>query len=362
MKLPLVDLSREYDLIKDEVNPVISEVIESSSFIKGPYLKKFEGEFSHFSGIKNTVCVKSGTSALTLSLKALGVSGEVITVPNTFIATTEAITNSQNKIKFVDVDEKTMLMDLDLLNEAITEKTKAVIPVNLYGQLVDVKAVSEIIGERDIKIIEDSCQAHGALFDGLAAATFSDAACYSFYPGKNLGAYGDGGAVVSNNTELTDMIFKLRDHGRSSKDKYEHTMEGFNERLDALQAAILSVKLKHLLKWVEKRRLVADKFNIKLKSVIKPYVQKGAEHAYHLYVVQSNERDELLKKLLDNGIMAGVHYPIPLHLQPAYKHLGHQKGDYPISEKLSETVLSLPNHPFLKDEEIDFISECVNSV
>jgi dTDP-4-amino-4,6-dideoxygalactose transaminase len=362
-KIPLVDLRREYEEIRDEILPAMTKVIEASSFIKGGELATFEGSFARFSGSKYCVGLKSGTAALYIAQKALKVSGEVITVPNTFIATTEAITQSGNTIHFVDIDEKTMLMDLEKLKEAITPKTKAVIPVHLYGQMLDMKAVREIVGSRDIMIIEDACQAHGALFGGKPPGEFSDCACYSFYPGKNLGAYGDGGAITSNSKDLAELVSKLRDHGRGPKDKYEHSMEGYNERLDTLQAAVLNVKLKHLDVWIERRRAAAKKYDQFLgasKGVRIPHVQGGAKHAYHLYVISSEKRGGLLEHLRSRGISAGVHYPLPLHLQPAYSHMGLLRGSFPVSEKSSSEILSLPISHTISERELEYVARAVN--
>ncbi len=359
MRVPLVDLRREYESVREEVMPEIERVVSEAAFIKGEDLRKFEDSYASYCRADHCVGVKSGTAALFLAQKALGVEGEVVTVPNSFIATTESITQAGNRIRFVDVEPDTGLMDLERLQEVCSKKTKAVVPVHMYGQMVDVKAVRNIVGD-DVRIIEDAAHAHGALYDGKPPGSYSDCACYSFYPAKNLGAYGDGGAVVTNDPGAAELLVKLRDHGRGLKDKYEHRVEGYNERLDNLQAAILNVKLKHLPGWVEKRRGVAERYN-KLLNVESLKVHLHAHHSYYFYVIRSRDRDGLLEHLKSKGVGAGIHYPIPLHLLEAYKHLNLGEGTYPAAEKLSKTVLSLPTHPYLTDEEIEYVSEQVNA-
>ncbi|HAJ34030.1 MAG TPA: erythromycin biosynthesis sensory transduction protein eryC1 [Candidatus Atribacteria bacterium] len=361
--IPFVDLKVQYDSIKDEIDDAIQNILNNTSFIMGEELKKFEEEFARFCDVKYAVGVANGSDALILALKACGISkgDEVITVPHTFIATTEAISNVGGKIVFVDIDPKTYTIDISKIEEKITEKTKAIIPVHLYGQPADVEPIMALAKKYNIKIIEDAAQAHGAEYKGEKVGSIGDVGCFSFYPGKNLGAYGDAGMVVTNSEEIAEKIKLQRNHGRITK-KYEHDIEGYSSRLDNLQAAILRVKLRHLNKWNDMRRKNAKKYNellINIGGITTPYEADYAKHVYHLYVIRTEDRDKLREELKSNGIATGIHYPIPLHLQPAYNYLGYKRGDFPVTEKASQEILSLPMFAELKEKQIIKIVETI---
>jgi len=358
MKIPLVDLKANYLSVKPEIDNAIQEVIDNTSFIMGKYLKNFEDNFSAFCKAKHTVGCASGTAAVHLALLCADLKrgDEVITVPNTFIATTECVSYVGGKIKFVDVKPDTCLMDIGKLEEAITRKTKAIIVVHLYGQMPDMKRIKEIAEKHDVFLIEDAAQAHAAEWDGHQPGFYGDVAAYSFFPAKNLGCFGDGGGVVTNNDELGETLRLLVNHGRSTK--YEHLIEGYNYRLDSLQAAILDAKLPHLQRWTDLRRTHAKYYDKNLPGdVVRPVEAKGAKHVYYMYEIRVKRRDELMQYLKEKGIDCGVHYPIPLHLQPAYKSLGIKKGSYPVSEQLAEEILSIPIYPELSEEQRDYIVE-----
>ena len=369
MKIPLIDLKDQYLSIKLEIDQAIQEVLDSTSFILGEMVERFEQEFAEYCQAKYAVGVGNGTDALHLSLRACGVvkGDEVITVPNTFIATVEAITIAGARPAFVDIDPKTYNMDPGRLEEYIKlrlqdaggkNKLKAIIPVHLYGQPADMDSISEIAKRYGLKVIEDAAQAHGAEYKGRKVGGLGDVSCFSFYPGKNLGAYGDGGAVVTNDEEIATKVRMLRNHGRFKK--YEHQFEGFNSRLDAIQAAILRVKLKYLDDWNRSRRKNAEFYNRSLKDVdgvVEPKVLEGMLPVYHLYVVQIERRDDLQTKLQEVGILTGIHYPITLHLQPAYSYLGKGKGDFPVAEDTAKGILSLPMFPELTKQQQEYIVE-----
>jgi len=362
MNIPLVDLKRQYASIKSEIDSAIQGVLDDAGFILGTHVKNFEEEFAEYCGTAHCIGVNSGTDALFLSFLAIGLKAgdEVITVPNTFFATTEYLGHLGVKPVFVDVDSKTYLMDVSKIRGAITPHTKAILPVHLYGQMANMEEIMKIAKKLNLKVIEDCAQAHGAERNGKKAGTFGDLGIYSFFPGKNLGAYGDAGCVVTNNDSYAEFIRMYRDHGRSSK--YEHIHEAYSSRMDGIQAAVLSVKLKHLDAWVEARRRIATQYDQLILDVIKkPFEEQENRHAYHLYVIETDKRDDLLKHLKEKGIQAGVHYPIPLHLQPAYAYLRVEKGRFPVAEHESEHVLSLPIFPELGDGELEYIAEQVNS-
>jgi len=322
----------------------------------GEELKKFEEEFALFCNTKFAIGVVNGSDALILAFKACGISegDEVITVPHTFIATTEAITIVGGKIVFVDIDPKTYTIDVSKIEEKINERTKAIIPVHLYGQHADMDPIMGLANKYNLKVIEDAAQAHGGEYKGKKVGSIGDVGCFSFYPGENLGAYGDAGMVVTNNEEIAEVIKLLRNHGRITK-KYEHQIEGYSSRLDNLQAAILRVKLKYLNKWNDLRRRNAKKYNELLSNIdgiIIPYEADYAKHVYHLYVIRTEDRDKLREELKSKGIATGIHYPIPLHLQEAYSYLGYKKGDFPITEKASQKILSLPMFAELNGNQI----------
>lgn len=359
MKVPFVDLKAQYESIKDEISIVMQNVLNETAFIGGPYVEKFEKEFASFCKCNYAIGVGSGTSALWLALKCLGIKDgdEVITTPNTYIATAEAISFCGAKPVFVDVIEQTYNMNPELLVKAINYKTAAIIPVHLYGQTVDMNPIMEIAKRYNLLVIEDACQSHGAEYKGRPAGSIGDAGCFSFYPGKNIGAYGDAGAVVTNNPELAEKIRIYRDHGQTKK--YHHEVLGWNTRLDGLQAAILSVKLKHLPKWNEARRANAELYNKMLRDidgVITPFEAEFAKHVYHIYAIRTKKRDELMKALAEKEIYCGIHYPIPIHFQNAYKFLDHKKDSFPVTEKCVDEILSLPMFPELSKEQIKKIS------
>ncbi|MDO8647840.1 MAG: DegT/DnrJ/EryC1/StrS family aminotransferase [Candidatus Diapherotrites archaeon] len=363
-KISFVDLKRQYESIKPEIDAAISEAVQRADYILGADVELFEKEYANFCGAKNCVSVDSGTSALHLALKASGVKrgDEVITTPNTFIATALAISFSGAKPVFVDCDSESYNLDVSKLEVAITKKTKAIIPVHLYGQPAEMKQIKEIADKHDIKIIEDCCQAHGAEYRQKKLPV-TDVGCFSFYPGKNLGAYGDGGAVVTSDNEFAERIRELRNYG--SKIKYYHSCIGFNNRLDNLQAAVLRVKLNHLEKWNNARRKNARIYNELLEpyGVITPKELPNRKHIYHLYIIRTNLRQQLMAALTNAGIAFGIHYPVPIHLQEAYNELRLKKGMFPITEKISGEVLSLPMFSELKCEEIQEICRVVgNSV
>lgn len=362
--IPFVDLKAQYDSIKEEIDEAIQSVLNSTSFIMGEELMKFEEEFAQFCEVKHAIGVANGSDALILALIACGIGekDEVITVPHTFIATTEAITHVGGKIVFVDIDPKTYNIDVSKIEEKVTKRTKAIIPVHLYGQPADMEPIMELAKKYNLKIIEDAAQAHGAEYKREKVGSIGDVGCFSFYPGKNLGAYGDAGMVTTDNEEIAKKLKLLRNHGRITK-KYEHDIEGYSSRLDNLQAAILRVKLRYLNKWNENRRKNAKKYNELLNNVggiITPYETEYAKHVYHLYVIRTEKgRDELREELKSKGIATGIHYPIPLHLQPAYNYLGYKKGDFPVTEKASQEILSLPMFVELTVEHIKEIVEVI---
>ena len=359
MNVPLVDLKAQYKTIKKEIDSTIMDTVENTAFIMGDRVKNFEKNFADFCNTKYCVGVSSGTSALHLALLALGLKpdDEVITVPNTFIATIQHIAHLDGKIKFVDIDPETYLMDVNKLEEVITEKTKIILPVHLYGQMCDMEAIKKIADKYNLKILEDAAQAHGAEFDGKKPGYYGDIAIYSFYPGKNLGAYGDAGALTTNNEEYAKKAAQLRNHGRLPGEKYFHAVPGFNERIDALQAAILDTKLPHLDNWTGQRRKNAELYNSLLEStpLITPGEPDSAKHVYHLYVTRAESREKLQEFLKQNEISTGVHYPVPLHLQPAYEFLGLKERSFPVAEQASREILSLPMFPELTEAQINFV-------
>ena len=363
-EIPLVDVKRQNKALKKEIDKALNSVIHSSNFILGPQIKKFEKDFAQFCGAKYCISINSGTSALELALRALGIKhgDEVITVPHTFIADVEAIINVGAKPVFCKIDKHTFTIDINSLKTLITKKTKAVIPVDLYGQPCDLDPIMDLAAKYNLKIIEDACQAHGAEYKGRKVGGIAHATAFSFYPGKNLGAFGDAGALTTEDTELAKKIRMIRDHGRSQNRKYEHDYIGGNYRMDELQAAILNVKLKYLETWIHAKREVASKYrkSIYIDHIEHPAEANYARHVYHLYVIRTNRREQLREFLKSKNICVGIHYPLPLHLQPALKFLGYKRGDFKITEKCANTVLSLPMFPELRKDEIEFVSTTIN--
>lgn len=345
MKVPLNDLRAQYQTIKPEIDAAMAEVLGSCAYIGGPALDRFEANFAKYVGTTRCVGLASGTAALHIAMAALdiGPGDEVITTPWTFIATAEAITQTGAAVKFVDCRLDTGCIDPEQLEAAITPRTKAIIPVHIFGHPADMDPILAIANRHGITVIEDAAQAHGAVYKGRKVGTMGRVACYSFYPGKNLGAYGDAGGIVTSDEKLGDRIKLLRDHGRTTK--YDHEVEGFAYRLDGLQAAILDVKLKHLPKWTEARQRFAAVYDGLLADVdhVTPMGAHGdVTHVYHLYVVRVKDREAMLPVLHEKGIGVGVHYPTALHMQGAYSRLGLGEGSFPNAERLAREVISLP--------------------
>lgn len=386
MNIPLVDLRAQYLQIKDEIDSAVQRVIESSSFVGGKEVKEFEESFAAFCGAKHCIGVGNGTDALSIALRCSGVGSgdEVVTVPNTFVATAEAISSVGARPVFVDIDEKSYTMDTERLWDLMKRREKngnrrirAVIPVHLYGQPCSMDPILEIAREHRLIVIEDAAQAHAAQWfgsekerepvnsPGKRIGSMGNAGCFSFYPGKNLGAYGDGGAILTNDDALARKIRRFADHGRIGK--YDHEFVGINSRLDGLQAAILGVKLRHLEEWTEKRRRNASIYKDFLQDlaedkVLLPFESAFSRHVFHLFVVRVKSRERVRNLLSQNGISTGIHYPIPLHLTKAYADLGYKRGDFPLTERCSDEILSLPMYPELSSEEISFVADCLAQV
>ncbi len=359
MLIPFVDLQAQYRTIRAEVSVAMQEVLETCSFVGGPVLEAFEEQFAAYCNTEYALGVANGTDALHLVLRAMGIGrgDEVITAPNTFIATAAAIEATGARPVFVDIDPETYTIDPALIEPAITERTRAIIPVHLYGQPADMQPIMDIASRHDLRVIEDAAQAHGADYNGQRIGSIGHAACFSFYPGKNLGAYGDGGAITTNDSDLVRRLSQLRDHGRITK--YEHGIVGYNSRLDTLQAAVLSVKLRHLDDWNRQRARIAEWYEIDLvgTGLGLPGIRPGSSHVYHLYVVSCPDREELQARLSSAGIASGIHYPIPLHLQPAFRHLGYRPGDMPRSESVASQILSLPMFPEVTRDQVRMVAD-----
>ena len=364
VQIPLVDLKAQYATIKPEIDAAMQRVVNNTTFILGREVDAFEQVFARYVGAGGAVGVGSGTAAVHLALLACGVGpgDEVITSAHTFIAAAEAITQTGARPVFVDIDPRTYTIDPGQVEEAITPRTKAILPVHLYGQPAEMGPLLEIARGHELWLIEDAAQAHGAEYLGERCGSIGHLACFSFYPGKNLGAYGDAGAVTGNDRVLLDKVRKLRDHGRT--DKYEHGEIGFGERMDALQAAILAAKLSRLDAWTEARRAHASLYNQLLDDcgVTIPYESPNVRHVYHLYVIRVLHRDMLLPHLRRRGIGAGIHYPIPLHRQPAYLKRGYSDVSLPNTEKAANEVVSLPMYPELSREQITYVAQAVKEL
>ena len=363
-QVPFVDLPAQYPAIAPEISEAIARVIHDADFILGRELGLFEEEFAAFCEAKYAVGVDSGTSALELALLAydIGPGDEVITAANSFIASALAISHTRAKPVLVDVDPYTYAIDPAGIAKAITARTKAILPVHLYGHPAHMDPIRELAEKFGLVVIEDACQAHGARYKGKRAGSLGHAAAFSFYPGKNLGAFGDGGMVVTNDHEIAKRLEMLRNYGQ--KEKYHHQFRGYNRRLDTLQAAILRVKLKYLEKWNAARRWNAKLYQECLHGteVVTPTEAAGAESVWHLYVIRTENRDLLRESLVSRGISPGIHYPIPIHLQPAYKDLGHKRGDFPITEAHAQHILSLPMYAELPSEAIQYVARSIRSV
>lgn len=350
MKVPFIDLKAQYAAIEEEINAAVQDVLQSCAFAGGPYVEQFEEKFADYCTCHYCMGVGSGTEALWLTLLALGIGkgDEVITVANTFIATAEAISFCGATPVFVDIDEVSCNMAPHLIENAVTEKTKAVIPVHLYGQMAEMDPITEAAHKHGLHVIEDACQAHGAEYKGEKAGSLGIAGCFSFYPGKNLGAYGEAGAVVTNDADLAEKIRFLRDHGQPQK--YYHRMIGWNARMDGIQGAVLTVKLNYLDQWNNLRRQNAALYKNLLDAadgILLPEQADNLKHVYHLFPIRLPYRDELLRDLKAKDIHCAIHYPVPIHLQDAYKHLGLKAGAFPVTENAAEKVLSLPMFPEL---------------
>ncbi|TEU14774.1 MAG: DegT/DnrJ/EryC1/StrS family aminotransferase [Anaerolineales bacterium] len=364
LQVPFVDLAAQYATIEEQVGEAMASVLRSTNFILGQDVDLFEKEFAAFCEAEHAIGVDTGTSALELILRAydIGPGDEVITVANTFIATVLAISYAGATPVLVDADPQTYTIDVSKLEGAITPRTKAIIPVHLYGQPADMDPIIEIAQKHGLKVIEDTCQAHGARYKGRRVGSIGHAAAFSFYPAKNLGAYGDGGIIVTGDEQVAQRVRMLRNYGQ--REKYNHLVRGFNRRLDTLQAAVLRVKLRYLDDWNDARRQHAGQYDQLLAStpLVLPLEADYAESVYHLYVVRTDNREALRDYLHEQGIATGIHYPIPVHLQPAYQELGYRKGDFPVSERYAEQVVSLPMYPELTPEFIDHVVEAIKQV
>jgi dTDP-4-amino-4,6-dideoxygalactose transaminase len=359
--VPFVDLKQQYAAIRTEVVAAVTKVFDSNQFILGTEVTAFEEEFAHYCGVRHCVAVNSGTSALHLALLAAGVGpgDEVITVPCTFVATVAAVGYTGARPVFVDVDPVSYTMDPVLLEAAITPRTKAILPVHLYGNPAAMDAILDVARRHGIAVIEDAAQAHGAEYRGRRCGSVGDLGCFSFYPGKNLGAYGEGGMVATDNPDFARTIRMLRDWG--AERKYEHVLKGFNYRMEGVQGAILRVKLRYLEAWTEARRTHAAAYGRLLAgtALTLPAEAEGCRHVYHVYAVLTPHRRELMEWLGAHGVQTGIHYPYPVHLLPAYADLGYEVGQFPVSENIAARELSLPMFPELTTEQIDTVGEAV---
>ncbi|MCY6483558.1 DegT/DnrJ/EryC1/StrS family aminotransferase [Clostridium aestuarii] len=357
MKINLLDLKAQYDTIEHEINKVVKEVLESTHFIMGPNVKKLEAEIAEYTGTKYGIGVANGTDALMLTLKALGIGegDEVITTPFTFFASAETTSVVGATPVFADIEKDTLCIDCDSIEKNITKKTKAIIPVHIFGQMCDMDRIMEIAEKHNLVVIEDACQAIGAQYKGKKAGSIGHVGCYSFFPTKNLGGYGDGGMIVTNDDELAEKIKLLRVHG--SKVKYHHEVIGHNSRLDEIQAAILRVKLNYIDKWNDARKEHAHIYNELLKDVDVqlPTERENCKHVYHLYTIQSLKRDELAAYLKENGIATGIYYPIPVHFQKVYEYLNYKKGDLKNAEDACEKTFALPLYPEMTKEQQEYV-------
>lgn len=358
MKVPFLDLKLQYDSIKDEAQVALEAVLDSCAFAGGPFVSEFEGRFAEYCQCAEAIGVGTGTTSLWMALLGLGVGqgDEVITVPNTFIATAEAISFCAAKPVFVDVDRETYNMDPRLLEDAITPRTKAIVPVHLYGQMCDMDPIIEIAASKKLFVIEDACQAHGGQYKGKRAGSIGNAGCFSFYPGKNLGAYGEAGAIVTNDRSLAERLRIFRDHGQEKKGV--HSIIGWNARMDGFQGAILAMKLKHLPVWTEARRRHAERYRellSDLEEVTLPVEAEYAHHVYHVFAIRTKNRDDLIAALKEKDIHCGVHYPRSIHLQPAYQDLAYGPGSFPVAESCAQELVSLPMFPEMTELQVETV-------
>jgi dTDP-4-amino-4,6-dideoxygalactose transaminase len=365
MEVPFLDIRDQNSSLKNEIIPLWEEILDTAGFVGGRHVQAFEEEFGDACSVAHCVAVSSGTDALRFVFLSLDLKpgDEVITVPNTFIATTEAITQAGGKFKFVDINPGTYNMDPSKLKAVLTSRTKGIVPVHLYGQPADMDPILSFAEDHGLWVVEDACQAHLAEYKGMKAGSMGIAGAFSFYPGKNLGACGEGGAVTTNDTRIADRVRMLRDHGQAKK--YHHEVEGYNGRLDALQSSVLRVKLRYLPQWNESRRKNAQTYMKLLRninSITLPTVDPNCLSVFHLFVVQVENRDMVQEALSKKGISTGLHYPIPIHLQKAYAHMGLNSGSFPITESCAERLLSLPMFPELTEEQIAFVSDGLREV
>ena len=365
MQVPFLDLKAHHQPHRQEFLDAIAEVIDQSAFAGGPFVARFEEDFARYCGVKHAIGVGNGTDAIWLVLLALGVGpgDEVITVPMTFMATAEAISYAGAKPVFVDIDEKSYTMDPAQLERAITPRTKAIIPVHLYGQVADMDPILEIAARHKIPVIEDACQAHGAEYKGRRAGSLGVAGAFSFYPGKNLGAFGEAGAVTTNDPALAERVKVLREHGQPRK--YYHSHIGWNGRMDGIQGAVLRIKLKYLEAATEQRRAHAAHYRRLLQScssIVLPAEAPARRHVYHLYVILADQRDALIAEMGRRGVGCAIHYPIPVHLQDAYRHLGLGEGSFPVTERVARRLVSLPMFPELTPSQIETVAAELRSV
>ncbi len=360
--IPYLDLKAQYRSIQKEIEEAVKGVLESGHYVLGDEVKAFEEDFASYCQTRFAVAVNTGTSALHLALLAAGVGpgDEVITTPLTFVATTAAVLYTGAKPVFVEIDPQTLNLDPDRVTSAITSKTKAILPVHLHGKPVKIEPLLEIAKKKNFVLIEDAAQAHGAEIQGRRVGGMGLAGCFSFYPGKNLGAYGEGGAVTTNDEIIAKKIRLLRDWG--AEKRYHHDLKGFNFRMEALQGAILRVKLKHIEKWTENRMTLAKRYNEKLKglSLKIPQTPLGIRNVYHVYPILIEKRDQIQESLMSKGIQTNIHYPIPVHLQKAYSDLGYKVGDFPVTERACSQLLSLPLYPEMTEAQVDEVVEAVH--
>jgi dTDP-4-amino-4,6-dideoxygalactose transaminase len=364
IQVPYLDLRAQYQSIKPEIDAAVAGVLDSCEFVLGSEVAAFEQDFAAYCGAAECVALNSGTSGLHLALLAAGIGtgDDIITVPFTFVASVAAVLYTGARPVLVDVDRRTLTMDAAAIEAAITPRTKAILPVHLYGQPADMDPIMEVARRKGLVVIEDAAQAHGAKYKGHTVGSIGDMTCFSFYPTKNLGAYGEGGAVTTNNAEFARTIRLLRDWGQDRK--YHHVKRAYNYRMEGFQGAILRVKLRHLERWNDARRMVASKYNLLLSDsgVELPVEMPWARHVYHAYTLRSDNRNHLQSALQSEGVQTAVHYAIPVHLQPAYSDLGYSRGHLPESESAAAEVLSLPVYPEMTDNQIDKVSRALRSI